>query len=93
MNLLKIREWGSGTLKEVIKYLLEMLVDFPDKLKISTIQLDNVTVLRIAADPADIGKIIGKQGRVIKAIRTIVNAATIKEKNKTVIEIIEDKEE
>jgi predicted RNA-binding protein YlqC (UPF0109 family) len=93
MNLLKIRERGSGTLKEVIKYLLEMLVDFPDKLKISTIQLDNVTVLRIAADPADIGKIIGKQGRVIKAIRTIVNAATIKEKNKTVIEIIEDKEE
>ena len=93
MNLLKIRERGSGTLKEVIKYLLEMLVDFPDKLKISTIQLDNVTVLRIAADPADIGKIIGKQGRVIKAIRTIVNASTIKEKNKTVIEIIEDKEE
>ena len=93
MNLLKIRERGSGTLKEVIKYLLEMLVDFPDKLKISTIQLDNVTVLRIAADPADIGKIIGKQGRVIKAIRTIVSGATIKEKNKTVIEIIEDKEE
>lgn len=82
---------GSVTLKEVVNYLLKMLVDFPDKLKINTIKLNNVTILKITADPADIGKIIGKQGRVIKAIRTITNAATIKETNKTVIEIIEDK--
>ena len=76
-------------MKEVIDYLLKMLVDFPDSLNINTIKLNNVTVLEIVADPADIGKIIGKQGRVIKAIRTIVNAATIKEKTKTVIEIRE----
>ena len=56
-------------------------------------KLNNVTVLEIVADPADIGKIIGKQGRVIKAIRAIVNAATIKEKNKTIIEIREGREE
>ena len=78
-------------MKEVIDYLLKMLVDFPDSLNINTIKLNNVTVLEIVADPADIGKIIGKQGRVIKAIRTIVNAATIKEKTKTVIEIREGK--
>lgn len=76
-------------MKEVIDYLLKMLVDFPDSLNINTIKLNNVTVLEIVADPSDIGKIIGKQGRVIKAIRTIVNAATIKEKTKTVIEIRE----
>lgn len=76
-------------MKEVIDYLLKMLVDFPDSLNINTIKLNNVTVLEIVADPSDIGKIIGKQGRAIKAIRTIVNAATIKEKTKTVIEIRE----
>jgi predicted RNA-binding protein YlqC (UPF0109 family) len=78
-------------LKEVIDYLLKMLVDFPDSLNINTIKLNNVTVLEIMADPADIGKIIGKQGRVIKAIRAIVNAATIKENNKTTIEIRESR--
>lgn len=80
-------------MKEVIDYLLKMLVDFPDSLKINTMKLNNVTVLEIVADPADIGKIIGKQGRVIKAIRAIVNAATVKEKTKTIIEIREAREE
>ncbi len=80
-------------MKEIIDYLLKMLVDFPDSLNINTIKLNNVTVLEIAADPADIGKIIGKQGRVIKAIRAIVNAATVKEKTKTIIEIREAREE
>jgi len=80
-------------LKEIIDYLLKMLVDFPDSLNINTIKLNNVTVLEIVADPADIGKIIGKQGRVIKAIRAIVNAATVKEKTKTIIEIREAREE
>ncbi|MDD3631248.1 MAG: KH domain-containing protein [Atribacterota bacterium] len=80
-------------MKEIIDYLLKMLVDFPDSLNINTIKLNNVTVLEIVADPADIGKIIGKQGRVIKAIRAIVNAATVKEKTKTIIEIREAREE
>ena len=78
-------------MKAVIDDLLKMLIDFPDSLDINTFKLNNVTVLEIVADPADIGKIIGKQGRAIKAIRTIVNAATIKEKTKTVIEIREGK--
>lgn len=80
-------------MKEIIDYLLKMLVDFPGSLNINTIKLNNVTVLEIVADPADIGKIIGKQGRVIKAIRAIVNAATVKEKTKTIIEIREAREE
>lgn len=80
-------------MKEIIGYLLKMLVDFPDSLNINTIKLNNVTVLEIVADPADIGKIIGKQGKVIKAIRAIVNAATVKEKTKTIIEIREAREE
>jgi predicted RNA-binding protein YlqC (UPF0109 family) len=46
--------------------------------------------LQITADSADLGKIIGKQGRVIKSIRTVINAATIKEKKRTIIEISEE---
>ncbi|MDD3656296.1 MAG: KH domain-containing protein [Atribacterota bacterium] len=78
-------------MNELIEYLLKMLVDFPDKLKINRIDQDNMTILEITADPSDIGKIIGKQGRVIKAIRAITNAATIKERNRTIIEIMESK--
>ncbi|MFZ2330152.1 MAG: KH domain-containing protein [Atribacterota bacterium] len=78
-------------MRETIDYLLKKLVDFPDRLRVDKKKLDNVTILEISAEPADIGKIIGKEGRVIKAIRAIVSAATIKEKNKTIIEIIESK--
>lgn len=76
-------------MKDTIEYLLKSIVDYPDKLKISEVMREKVTVLEISADPSDMGKIIGRQGRVIKAIRTIVKAATIKENKKTMIELIE----
>ncbi len=75
--------------KEVIEYLLREIVDFPDKLNLSEVEDEKITVLEIRVDPSDMGKVIGKQGRVIKAIRTIVKAATIKDKKRTVIEIID----
>lgn len=77
-------------MKTLIEYLLKMLVDCPEKLKINeSISDNNITKLVIIPDPNDIGKIIGKQGRIIKAIRTIVNAATMKCNNKIIIEIAE----
>ena len=76
-------------MKENIEYLVKSIVDFPDQVKVSKIEGVIVTVLEIRVDPNDIGKIIGKQGRVIKAIRTIAKAATIKDNKRTVIEIVE----
>ena len=76
-------------MKENIEYLIKSLVDFPDKVKVSEIEGEVVNVLEISVDPNDVGKIIGKQGRVIKAIRTIAKAATIKDNKRTVIEIVE----
>ena len=76
-------------MKENIEYLAKSIVDFPDQVKVSKIEGEIVTVLEIRVDPNDIGKIIGKQGRVIKAIRTIAKAATIKDNKRTVIEIVE----
>ncbi len=77
-------------MQELIDYLLKLLVDFPDRLKISKTELSNVTIFEITADPTDIGKIIGKQGRVIKAIRVIANAVAIKKRSKVIIQLIDD---
>jgi predicted RNA-binding protein YlqC (UPF0109 family) len=77
-------------LEELVEYLLKLIVDFPEKLIIKKIERENVTILEIIADPTDLGKIIGKQGRVIKSLRTVINAATIKEKKRTIIEISEE---
>ena len=73
-------------MQELIDYLLKLLVDFPDRLKISKTELSNVTVFEITADPTD----IGKQGRVIKAIRVIANAVAIKKRSKVIIQLIDD---
>jgi len=81
--------FGEKELKDIIDFLLKLIVDFPDKVQINEVNGEKITVLEISVDPNDIGKIIGKQGRVIKAIRTIVKAATIKDNKRTVIEIIE----
>ena len=81
--------FGEKELKDIIDFLLKLIVDFPDKVQINEVNGEKITVLEISVDSNDIGKIIGKQGRVIKAIRTIVKAATIKDNKRTVIEIIE----
>ena len=81
--------FGEKELKDIIDFLLKLIVDFPEKVQINEVNGEKITVLEISVDPNDTGKIIGKQGRVIKAMRTIVKAASIKDNKRTVIEIIE----
>lgn len=76
-------------MKTVIEYLLNEIIDFPDKLELNEVHHENITIIQIKVDPADMGKVIGKQGRVIKALRTLVKAATIKDRKRTVIEIVD----
>jgi len=76
-------------LKDIIDFLLKEIVNFPDRVQINEINGEELNVLEISVDPADVGKIIGKQGRVIKAMRSIVKAATIKDDKKTIIKIFE----
>ncbi|MFW6149792.1 MAG: KH domain-containing protein [Atribacterota bacterium] len=76
-------------MRDIIEFLLKEIVNFPDRVQINEINGDNLYVLEISVDSTDVGKIIGKQGRVIKAIRTIVKAATIKDDKKTIIKISE----
>jgi len=75
-------------LKELIELMIKGIVDKPDKVEINQIIGEKTSVFEIKADPDDIGKIIGKNGKNIKSIRTIVNAAVQKDNKRVIIEII-----
>lgn len=77
-------------MKNTLEFLLKEIVNFPEFVGINEINTENLNILEINVDSADVGKIIGKQGKVIKAIRTIVKAATIKDNKKTIIKILEE---
>jgi predicted RNA-binding protein YlqC (UPF0109 family) len=76
-------------LKELIKHIVQALVDHPEQVAISEVEGKQSTVLEIKVAKEDIGKIIGKKGRNAQAIRTILNAASAKAKKRTIMEIIE----
>lgn len=75
-------------LKELIELIIKGIVDKPDKVEINQIIGEKTSVFEIKADPNDIGKIIGKQGRNIKSIRTIINAAAQRDSKRVIIEIV-----
>lgn len=76
-------------LKDLITYVSKSLVDLPDEVKVNEIVGEQTTVLELRVDKTDLGKVIGKQGRTARALRTILNAASTKLKKRSVLEIIE----
>jgi predicted RNA-binding protein YlqC (UPF0109 family) len=76
-------------LKDLIKNIVQALVDHPEQVTISEVEGKQTTVLEIKVAKEDMGKIIGKKGRTAQAIRTILNAASAKVKKRTIMEIIE----
>ena len=76
-------------MRELIELIIKGIVDNPSQVEINEIIGENSSIFEIRVDPNDIGKVIGKQGRNIKSIRTIVNAAAQKEDKRVVIEIID----
>ncbi len=76
-------------MKELISCIVKSLVDNQDAIKIKEIGGEKTTVIELSVDKNDLGKIIGKEGKTIKAIRTILNAASKKSGKKAVLEIIE----
>lgn len=75
-------------MKELVEYLVKALVDEPDQVEIIETEKDQALVLELRVAPSDVGKVIGKQGRIAKAIRTLVKAAAVKEGKKVVVEIL-----
>jgi predicted RNA-binding protein YlqC (UPF0109 family) len=78
-------------MKELIEYLARALVNHPEAVEVKETQGDTASVLELKVAKEDLGRIIGKQGRTAKSIRTIVNAAASRANRKVVLEIIEDK--
>ncbi|MBU0987043.1 MAG: KH domain-containing protein [Proteobacteria bacterium] len=76
-------------MKDLIKRIAQALVDHPEQVEISEVKGEHVSVLELKVAKEDIGKVIGKKGRNVQAIRTILSAASGKEKKRIVLEIIE----
>ena len=77
-------------MKEVLQVIAKSLVDFPDQVNISEITNEDSTVtLELRVAESDMGKVIGKQGRIAKAIRTVVKAAASKEDKKVSVDILQ----
>ena len=76
-------------MKELIKYMAQALVDNPDMVEVSEVVGEQTTVLELRVAKEDLGKVIGKQGRTAKAMRTILSASSTKIRKRTVLEIIE----
>jgi uncharacterized protein len=76
-------------MKDLVKYIAQALVDFPDQVSVTEIVGNQTSVLELKVAKEDLGKIIGKQGRTARAMRTILSAASAKIKKRTVLEIIE----
>jgi uncharacterized protein len=76
-------------MKDLIKYIAEALVDNPDQVSVTEVEGNQTSVLELKVAKEDLGKVIGKQGRTARAMRTILSAASAKIKKRTVLEIIE----
>ena len=76
-------------MKELIKYIAQALVDHPEEVSVAEVEGNQTSVLELKVAKEDLGKVIGKQGRTARAMRTIVSAASAKVKKRTVLEIIE----
>lgn len=76
-------------LKDLIVYVSKALVDMPEKVEVNEISGEQTTVIELKVDKTDLGKVIGKQGRTARALRTILNAASTKLRKRSVLEIIE----
>lgn len=76
-------------LKELIEYMVKALVDNPEKVEVKEIAGEKSIIYELKVGEGDLGKVIGKEGRTAKAVRTIITAAAMKKGKRTVLEILE----
>ncbi|MBE5807908.1 MAG: KH domain-containing protein [Clostridiales bacterium] len=77
---------------ELVRYIAKSIVDKPDAVQVNQVETDEEITVELRVDPDDMGKVIGKQGRIAKAIRTVVKAATPRDSKPCYVEIIEEDE-
>jgi len=75
--------------KELVEKIAKALVDHPDQVQVHQVEGEQTTILELKVAPEDLGKVIGREGRTARAIRTILSAAGMKMRKRFVLEIIE----
>ncbi len=80
---------GGSMMKELVLYMARALVDNPDAVEVSELEGEQTSVIELKVAKEDLGKVIGKQGRTARAMRTILSAASTKVRKRSVLEIIE----
>ena len=84
---------AAGTppaLRELVLYLARALVEHPDEVAVEEVDEPDATVFELKVAESDLGRVIGRQGRTAKALRTVLSAASAKMKRRAILEIIED---
>lgn len=76
-------------LKELVEYVAKALVDNPEAVSVDVVEDDKTTTLRLKVAPSDLGRVIGKQGRTARAMRTLLHATAAKAKRRAILEILE----
>lgn len=73
--------------RQLVEYLANSLVDHPDEMRLDEVEEDGVTVYHLHVSPRDIGKVIGRRGRVARAMRTLLKVSAIQNRTRSVLEI------
>ncbi len=76
-------------MKELVTYIAKSLVDEPKAVEVTAVEEDRAVVFELAVDPTDLGKVIGKDGRTARAIRTLLAATSAKLRKRAILEILE----
>jgi uncharacterized protein len=79
-------------MKELVEMIAKALVDTPEEVEIKETVGDSIVILEISVSPDDVGKVIGKEGRIANAIRTVIKAAAAKHEKKVTVEILTKKD-
>jgi predicted RNA-binding protein YlqC (UPF0109 family) len=75
--------------KELLEYIARQLVDNPDEVRVEEVETDDGVLLRLSVAKEDVGKVIGKQGRIARALRTVIKASAVKEDKQATVEIVD----
>jgi len=75
-------------MEELVATIAKALVDHPEEVRVKKIEGERSVIYELSVHPDDYGKVIGKQGRIAKAFRTVVSAAAVKEKKRVILEIV-----
>lgn len=76
-------------MKELVEVIAKSLVDHPDEVVVTETEKENEVLIELKVGPSDMGKVIGRQGRIAKALRTVVKAASSKSSKKVIVDILQ----